>query len=220
MFINFPFVEPQIQKATKPTRFVVNNEIVKQNLEEMFKSRRSTLLILPAISRQVLEAARRLPNCVLAGGAALALYTGDTNKIKDWDLFFSRSHACRYAYQEFKKLGFEQTNDSDWSITMEKSGVVVQLITKYYPTSVSKLFKSFDFTVCCFAIKGNDIMYTKQAAEDVEVGQFNYISSENPITTVKRIARYGQKGFIPTTQCIKDLLADCDYIPEDGDAES
>jgi hypothetical protein len=192
------------------------HSIIKRNLEEMFKGRRSTLLILPAISGQVLKVVRSTPDCILAGGAALELYTGDINKIKDWDLFFTNYDALQRAYSVFTSIGFEKIDNSDWSITLEKSGVIVQLIIKYFPKDIRYLFDHFDFSVCCFAVCGNDIYYTGQAMMDVKNREFNFISSNNIITSVKRIARYGQKGYTPTTQCVKDLLRSEFDIPEDG----
>jgi hypothetical protein len=221
MSIRINLTDPFKASAKTAGKSSKSGKILKKNLEELFKERRSTLLILPAISRQVLLTAQSLPGCVLAGGAALELYTGDVNKIKDWDLFFSQPEGYRQARYEFvKRLGFQSKGRTDWSITLEKSGVIVQLITKHFPRTINQLFDNFDFSVCCFAVKGEDLYFTEQAAEDVELRQLSYICSDNIITTIKRIARYGQKGFKPTTECIKDLLADSDYIPEDGDAES
>jgi len=190
--------------------------IIKKNLEEMFEERRSTLMILPSISRQVLSMAQSLPGCLLAGGAALELYTGDINKIKDWDLFFARSEGYKEAQHKLKGLGFVGTDRSEWSWTMEKSGVVVQLITRFYTSSPADLFNRFDFSVCCFAVKGPDIYYTEQAAEDVELKRLTYIYTDNIISSIKRVARYGHKGYMPTTQCVIDLLKQCKFIPEDG----
>jgi len=195
-------------------------ELIEENLEEMFKKRRSTLLILPAINKQVLDVVRTLDKCILAGGAALSLYTGDVNKIKDWDIFFLKAEGFKEARSALDELGFKRTKITDCAISLEKSGVVVQLITNGFHSSIEKLFSRFDFSICCFAVKGNNIYYTKQAVEDVKNNQFNYIHSENIITTIKRVARYGEKGFFPTTQCVKDMLNDCKKIPIEGKESS
>jgi hypothetical protein len=196
------------------------SNLITENLEKMFEKRRSTLMIIPAVSRQVLRVVQSMDNCILAGGAALELYTGDIYKIKDWDLFFTEPEGYREARNLFKKLEFQGTTRSDWSITLEKSDVIVQLITKYFPRDVHDLFKRFDFSVCCFAVKGSNIYYTKKAAEDVALKQINFNTSDNIISVIKRVARYGQKGYMPTTQCVKDILDGYDHIPEDGDLGS
>lgn len=215
--VNFKpdFDKVTVQKA-KPSQ-----EIISENLEEMFRKRRSTLMIIPAVSKQVLDMARSLNGCVLAGGAALELYTGDVNKIKDWDLFFNNPRSYEAARETLvNRLGFKSVGRTDWSLTYEKSGVIVQLIIKHFPRTLGQLFRNFDFSVCCFAVRGDDIYYTKQAVEDVAAGQLNLVYVDNIITTIKRIARYGKKGYMPTTQCVKDLLEHADDIPDDGDYES
>lgn len=192
--------------------------IIKKDLDKVFEDRRSTLMVLPSICRQVLNLVQSMPDCILAGGAPLELYTGDIKKIKDWDLFFSTSTGLSAVSKKLKNMDFIETGRSKWSITMEKSGVVVQLITKSFPVSIEDLFNHFDFSVCCFAVKGSDLYYTAEAAMDVELKQLNFIYTDNIITSIKRIARYGQKGYTPTTQCVKDLLSLCDQIPEEGSA--
>jgi hypothetical protein len=182
------------------------NRIVTENLEEVFRKRRSTLFGMPSIDRQVLLTARNLDGCYVAGGAALGLYTGDIKGIKDWDLFFTDCNAHAAATSEFKHLGFEFKKTTDWSETYEKSEVVVQLITHRFCSGVRNIFDKFDFSVCCFAIDGPDIKYTEQAAEDVAAGQMNLIHTDNLVSCIKRIARYGLKGFKPSTEFAIDLI--------------
>lgn len=174
------------------------SELIKENLEEMFHSRRSTLLILPSVSRLVLNTAQRLNGCWIAGGAPLALYTGDVNTIRDWDLFFNSVDAWNAGLRSFEKLGFKQAHATDWSQTLEMAGVIVQLITRRFYLNIEHIFDTFDFTVCCFAIEGLDIYYTKEAKRDVESKKLNYIYTDEPATCIKRVARYGAKGFTPS----------------------
>lgn len=181
------------------------NIIVREDLESIFHNRRSTLLVLPSISRMVIRATQKLDGCWLAGGAALALYTGDVNKIKDWDLFFRSWDCWAHAKETFKNLGFIYKTESDWSHTFEMSGVEVQLVTRHFYNNVGEIFDKFDFTICCFALENNELCYTKKAAEDVENREFNFIYTENLPTCIKRIARYGAKGYIPSTAFVHDI---------------
>jgi hypothetical protein len=181
--------------------------IVKENLEELFSQRRSTLYILPSLSRKVLVTAQNLPGCCVAGGAALSLYTGDINKIKDWDLFFTGWEDYNNAIQVFKGLEFKKGDNTRWSQTFFKAGVIVQLIHYRFCSSVEEIFRCFDFSVCCFAIDGPDIKYTKQAAEDVANNEMHLVYTDDLVATIKRIARYGQKGFKPTTKCVQQIIS-------------
>jgi hypothetical protein len=202
-------------------------EIESQNLEEMFKSRRSTLMILPSVSRLVLRTAQKLDGCWIAGGAALGLFTGDVNKIKDWDLFFKSPGYWNQAKSVFENLGFVETRNSGWSVTFSKAGVDVQLVTRHYYKQFEDIFKKFDFSVCCFAIVGEDICYYKQAKVDVGNGKLNFIHTENIATCVKRIARYGAKGYTPSDAFVEGIaktfkntkLSDLKKMRENGSPE-
>lgn len=178
--------------------------LAKENLNDLYHGRRSTLYILPSIDRLILSTAQKL-DCWIAGGAALALYTGDVKDIKDWDLFFKSWELLHFAKEKFKDLGFVETVTSDWSISLEKSGVIVQLVTRHFYDKLEDIFKKFDFTICCFAIQGEDIYYTDSAIHDLHLKEFNFIYTENLPTCIKRIARYGAKGFIPSSRFAIDI---------------
>lgn len=198
----------------------VDESIIKENIYEVFKKRRSSFLILPSVCRQVLDLVQTTEGCFLAGGAALELYTGDIHKIKDWDIFSSNINVAIEIRSKLQSLGFHLTKNTEWGITLEKSKVIVQIITKHYPKNLKKLFNKFDFYVCCFAVSGNDLCYTKQSKKDVENKELNFIYTENIITTIKRLSRYGQKGYMPTTECVKKILKQSDIIPKDGRVSS
>jgi hypothetical protein len=159
----------------------------------------------------------------LGGGAALELYTGDFHKIKDWDIFSQSIKVVDLLAKKLKDLGFENTKYTEWGETFEKSGVIVQLITKYYAPDPQYLFDAFDLSTCCFASNGRYLYYTAQASEDVAEKKISCVRSKNPISAIKRIARYGQKGYMPTTQAIREVLkletGDFDF-DEEEDYES
>ena len=195
-----PYVGEEIEVKVKDKI----GTLVKEDLDEIFKNRRSSLYVLPAVSRSVLTTAQKL-DCWLGGGAALALYTGEIDKIKDWDLFFKSPQLLSVAKDEYIKQGFNETITSDWSISLEMSGVIVQLVTRHYYNETEDIFRKFDFTICCFAVRGNDIYYTEMAKEDLNKKEFNFIYTENLPTCIKRIARYGAKGFMPSSQFTQDI---------------
>jgi len=182
-----------------------DRELIREDLDEVFHRRRSTLLVLPSISRLVIATTQKLEGCWLAGGAALALYTGDTHQIKDWDLFFKSWDYWKYAKEVFENLGFKYKTESEWSHSFELSGVEVQLVTRHFYDKVDEIFDKFDFTVCCFALDGSELCYTREAKRDVEKKELNFIYTENLPTCIKRVARYGAKGYIPSTAFVHDI---------------
>lgn len=179
--------------------------LVRESFDDVLKDRRSSIHSLPAIDKLIINTAKNIEGCWIAGGAALALYTGDFLRIKDWDVFFSSQKCWGEAKQIFESKGFVRTMESQWSVTFQLGGVDLQLVTRHFYREVSDIFRKFDFTVCCFAIDGDDFCYIMDAKNDVMAKQFNFIYTENLPTCIKRIARYGAKGYYPSAQFTLDI---------------
>lgn len=178
--------------------------INKDSLDNVFSMRRSSFMSLPSIHRQVLLVVKKTKSW-LAGGAALALYSGETSDIKDWDVFLTSYQHLLSVREELFKIDFVETSRTDWSVNLEKSGVIVQLVTKNYYNTIKQIFEKFDFTICCFAIDGEYVYFSNQAKEDLDKREFNFIYTENILSCIKRIARYGAKGFVPSNQFVQDI---------------
>lgn len=179
--------------------------IIREPLEDVFRKRRSTVLVLPSVDRLILNTARKIDGCWIAGGAPLALYTGDVYHIKDWDLFFRSQLEWKMAKKIFEDLSFVQTQESEWSVTFNLAGVDLQLVNRHWYEEMEDIFKKFDFSICCFAVDGEYLCYTKSAKYSEKRKEFDFIFTENLPTCIKRIARYGAKGYIPSTQFSVDI---------------
>lgn len=178
--------------------------LLRISIDDVFKRRRSSIMSLPSIDRFILKTIMKMDNCWIAGGAALALYTGDMVHIKDWDIFGDPSSMV-ILNSILREDGFKKVGISEFGITYEKAGVLVQLITYRYPESVEEIFAEFDFTVCCFAIEKEHFCYFKSAEEDVLTKTINLIRITNLSASIKRIARYGAKGFTPSDSFVEGL---------------
>jgi hypothetical protein len=198
---------------------VVSDSIISKKLDDVFRDRRSTLLVLPSIDRQVLALVGKARQCWIAGGAALGLYTGDTHKIKDWDLFGTESGLAMMQH-DLDVAGFVHVGESTFSTTFSKAGVVVQLVHFFHPHSVADIFGTFDFTTCCFAVEGDTLYFTTAAQRDVESKQINLVHVQDLSATIRRIARYGSKGFVPSNRCIRQLIKICKDADPDEISDS
>lgn len=179
--------------------------IVREPLYDVFQNRRSSIHSLPSIDKLIINTTKSMKGCWVAGGAPLALYTGEYQQIKDWDVFFQSQERWEEARKVFEKLGFVETMKSDWSVSFQLGGVILQLITRHWYNDVSDIFKRFDFTVCCFALDGDDFCYINDAKNDITTKEFNFIYTENLAICIKRIARYGAKGYFPSTRFASDI---------------
>jgi hypothetical protein len=179
--------------------------VVRESFDRVLEDRRSNIYSLPAIDKLIINTIKGIKGCWIAGGAALALYTGEYNTIKDWDIFLDSPSRWDDVRKIFEDKGFVKTMESDWSVTFNLGGVDLQLVTRYWYKSVADIFRKFDFTVCCFAIEGEDFCYIMDAKNDAMAKKFNFIYTDNLSVCVKRIARYGAKGYFPSNQFTIDI---------------
>ena len=67
--------------------------VVSEDLVRFMEKQGSSIYSLPSADGIVLSIAQSEPGCCIAGGAALAIFTGEMDRIKDWDLFFTSDEA-------------------------------------------------------------------------------------------------------------------------------
>lgn len=161
---------------------------------------------------EALELCGELNGCIIAGGAPLAIYQCESKHIKDWDLYFDSNESREEAAKILMRLGFEEIVDTKLSLTYAKEPIVIQLVKSNFE-SVESVFQSFDFHVCCFAIEDNALIFTSEAKRDAEKKLININSIKRPGALIGRIARYGAKGFRPTTRCSWEIMKSIRSMP-------
>lgn len=188
-------------------QFERSGGIIAENLNQFMEQHDSSIYALPAPDGIVLSTAQMLPGCCIAGGAALAMFTGEINKIKDWDLFFTSKQALLEAQETFEGKGFRRMEGgSTLARTYTKYPVVVQLVKRRYYSTIDEIFADFDLSVCCVAICGQDICYTCISAKHIKSRKYDLVRAEDASLCLQRVARYGEKGFFPSEAFISDFL--------------
>jgi hypothetical protein len=187
-----------------------SEQVLRKKLNDVLKENRLTMMSLPSIDKTILKLINK-SGCWIAGGAALAIYTGAISFIKDWDIFGPINYLDAFE-REIRKEGFVDKNETKLSKTFVKSNVFVQLVQFIHPQSVEEIFGSFDFHVCCFAIENEDLCFTLQAVDDLHNKILNVNSIHHIGLTISRIARYGAKGFTPSLECVKKLIEYCHSV--------
>lgn len=196
-------------KKQKQQIVLTEKHIKRVSLEEQLKTKNLSIYDLPTLDGLILNLIQNMNGCIIAGGSALAMYEGKLNEIKDWDVYFTNTEIFNKLIVELEGMKFIRDASSAYTYTYKKDNTAVQLIKKRFYQSVEEIFSYFDFTVCCFAVEGNELCFLKTAVKDVATRQYNLIFPANPSMLFTRIARYGAKGFIPSYQCSEDLI---DYI--------
>lgn len=154
----------------------------------------------------------------IAGGAARRLYLGenDLGTYGDIDLFVphSRWHEItdevRHIDLPFANRvtrGLVETLRFNWKGKNTK----LQLITAKHKMdetpSIQRVFETFDFTVCCFATDGYQIVATPEAIADERARVIRPIEGYNQIGKFpRRVAKYVRYGYTPAPGALKQLV--------------
>ena len=186
--------ESLIRSHRKPS----NINIIFKEIDEIFKNRRSTLLVMKSIDLQVLRTIAQVSGCWAAGGSALAMYIGNVNEIRDWDLFFDSKSSMNKAQELLTNLDFKLAVDTEYALTLEKSGVLVQLIHRQFYKNIEHIFSTFDFSASCIAIDGNNFIYEEQTIKSIKDKSLEFYGTSNMQHVLYRLTKYGAKGFRPS----------------------
>ena len=177
---------------------------LEENLEHVFKDCSDVKLLVDMEG-------------VMIGGGALRRLVTPSDEIMDYDLFFTKASAV----ENVKSILLGHTNQClthEWKMVFEcprgelytfknNSGDKIQLITKRYYTSIAELIASFDITACCCAYDGKYIVSNRRFVSDVTNKRIYLNTVEYPAATIKRIAKYVQKGYmLPSTTALEYVM--------------
>lgn len=150
------------------------------------------------------------PEALLAGGAVRSLY--DNTEVEDYDFFMPSLSLMEYLWHNIEghqnivdKVLFKCPQKRLVSLLL-KDGSKVQLIYIKDYSSPEELTGLFDFTVCCATkdIKGK-IYFTPEFYRDVEGRMLNINTITYPMSTMKRMVKYVQKGYLVDSGVYKQL---------------
>lgn len=157
----------------------------------------------------------------VAGGSVKRLIQNEPFKA-DIDIFFS-SEIQRKQYLEKiegmlvnKKLKqFKNYIDTkhttmffieDKSIQCLNECLEVQLISRRYYDDIEALFSDFDFSICCFATDGDNIITTEEVLEDLVNKQFSLSSTNSACNTLFRLRKYMKNNYLPIPGTITKIV--------------
>lgn len=173
----------------------------------MIKDRGESLLdMLPDDIKKVL-----IDNKAIFAGSAMI----PKHEINDIDVFFYSNKDYRNAVdiitQTYK--AFETPN----CVTINTDFVKVQLCKYNYPT-MARLVESFDFAhvQIAYDVFTQDVTYTEQAKEAFISRTTTFTGSEYPLSSLIRISKYYERGWITGRGLIGEVLLIFKAILERG----
>lgn len=152
-------------------------------------------------------------NAVVAGGAAMRWYQGNSVGAHDVDVFFPDEGSFGEMFNDFGKKNYPQTFSSDQAVTyniyVDDTEYKVQLIKiRYFGNmdNIQELLKSFDITVTKVATDGNNWYLGDDFATDLKnkVLRFTHYTPK----TLRRLIKYWAYGFQPDSSTITSITND------------
>lgn len=149
----------------------------------------------------------------LAGGSVSALVNQQKDYQGDYDLFFGSYEDMHHT------LGNLEANEATFvagtgnAVTAKYKGHTIQCISRDYFNSPEDLFNDFDITVCMFALdfeKKPNIYCGDYAFIDLFNKQIVLHNVRQPASTLKRLVKYGARGFNVTTDSYIALVKQMD----------
>lgn len=151
-----------------------------------------------------------IQGCILAGGS-LRVLVDPTDEIKDYDLFFLSEEALWSTLSLIESMGGKKVFECPEGLlrTYRIDGVKYQLISKEFYGTLESVIEDFDITACCAAFDGKEIVYHRRFISDNLNKQVHLNKITYPVATMKRIAKYAEKGFYLTNYAVMDFIKYC-----------
>jgi hypothetical protein len=142
-------------------------------------------------------------NVWLAGGAIRSAINDEP--ICDYDLFFRSTIDSFNTIIRLEELGAELVFKCPEGklTTFKLNGMKIQCITEDYYPSMETLIDTFDITACRYVTDGKVILTYYSSVRDTLKKQINLHRVMYPVATMKRVAKYANKGYTLTSKASK-----------------
>lgn len=153
-------------------------------------------------------------NGVVLAGGALRFLVDPEDTPQDYDLFFTDTSKIDSVKAKLLRKGYTKVFECHEGklTTFKDEDIKVQLINKRDYSSCEDIISSFDITACCAAYDGEQFYKHNRFVFDNLNKLINLNAIEYPMATMKRIAKYSQKGFRLTTQATEDFVTYCNQV--------
>lgn len=153
-------------------------------------------------------------DCWIAGGAVRSMVAG-LPLTSDVDFFF-KSEAAYLAF--VRDFGGDNVTKSNFHSTFTRrigeKDYLIQAVCIRYFDSAEDVIDSFDYTICQFALDGNDIVVGPYSLWDLARKRLVVHKVTYGAASVRRMLKYAKQGFTACQGCITALLADIAANPE------
>lgn len=132
---------------------------------------------------------------VFLGGGALQPLFNESIQVNDYDLFFTSAAVADMTKLRLEDLGAKRVFNCPAGelTTYQIDDLKIQLITKFYYSSMEQLIQTFDFRASMFAYNGQTLITTRDAIHDTHRKQVTLNAVNFPVATLNRMIKYAAK---------------------------
>ncbi len=146
---------------------------------------------------------------VVAGGAIRALLAEE--EVKDYDLYFKDKTELLTALQKFENIGAVMNKETPQAYNVSFKGKEYDFCKKYsYSRNdiPNKILKTFDFTICAFAMSKDHFYFHEKARQDLDERGLYFLCSfkTSPMRTLVRLKKFMELGYTPVIEDMAELV--------------
>lgn len=155
----------------------------------------------------------------LAGGALRRTLLGK-EPTSDFDFFFLNADQLREFEDRLIASGLTLVRETEHhkhyrgKLGDDPTERDIQLIRFAYYASAKAVVDSFDFTICQFAYDGTTLTTGEFALWDLGRKRLAVNKITYPISSMRRMLKYGSQGFTACSGCLQELLRQSAHVPE------
>lgn len=145
----------------------------------------------------------------IAGGALRRTLNGQEPE-SDFDFFFRDETQLADFKAALETRGFVVVKETDHHIELDGPAdgktVKVQLIRFAFYQSAAAVIDSFDFTICQFSFDGKTLTCGDHSLWDLGRKRLAVNKITFPLSTMRRVLKYANQGFIACSGCLTTIL--------------
>jgi hypothetical protein len=141
----------------------------------------------------------------LAGGAVMSLIKGYKHN-SDFDYFFGSQTDLEHFYNNLIEIGAVETFKTPNAITLTYGTAKIQLINKKFYSGAGSIVADFDLTISMFVLNGDNLYCGDYSLMDLANRELRVENVNALGYTIKRLFKYGKKGFHITPQAYTKVM--------------
>lgn len=147
----------------------------------------------------------------LAGGIVRKIYTNESLKLSDWDIWVTSPTQYGIVYNKLHALTedvISTINADTFKIEYNQEVHSVQVIRNVTFDNVTDLLNQFDFTICQLATDGNTTILGEHTAADLRTKTIRLTDNTVRKNITSRLVKYVTYGYKPSIELYNQMIGE------------